>query len=110
MTFWGTHGVYEEECKLKQKIVVDLELFLNLKKAGKSDNLADTVDYQEVYNLIKIACEEKSFLLIETLAEEIAQKLLQNFNIFSLIIKVKKYPANLSNLIDFVGVEISRRR
>lgn len=110
MTFFGAHGIYEEERKLGQKIVVDLELNLDLKKAGKSDNLSDTVNYQEVYNLVKVICEEKSFYLLEALSEKIAAELLQNFNILSIQVRVKKYYVNLGGLIDFVGVEINRSK
>ncbi|MDI6785524.1 MAG: dihydroneopterin aldolase [bacterium] len=110
MTFFGAHGIYEEERRLGQKIVVDLELYLNLQRAGRSDNLADTINYQETYSLVKAICEEKSFYLIEALAEEIAKELLQNFNISSLQVRVKKYHVNLGGLIDFVGVEITRNR
>ncbi|MBU2599827.1 dihydroneopterin aldolase [bacterium] len=110
MAFFGAHGVYEEERKLGQKIVVDLDLNLDLKKAGQSDDLAFTINYQEVYKLIKKICEEKSFSLIEALAEEIAKEILQNFNLLSVGVRIKKYHLNLGGQVDFTGVEIERKK
>ena len=49
LLFHGFHGVLEEERKLGQKFLVDLDAWIDLKKAGKSDNLEDTVSYAEIY-------------------------------------------------------------
>nr|XP_029118736.1 dihydroneopterin aldolase 2 isoform X2 [Elaeis guineensis] len=48
--FHGFHGVKPEEKKLGQKFVVDVDAWLDLSEAGKSDNLSDTVSYTEIYS------------------------------------------------------------
>lgn len=47
--FHGYHGVLIEERKLGQKFIVDMDVFLDLKKAGLTDNLEHTVSYASIY-------------------------------------------------------------
>jgi dihydroneopterin aldolase len=110
MTFFSAVGIYEEERRLSQKIVVDMELYLDLEKAGKSDQLTDTINYEEVYNLVRSICEDKSFFLIEALGEEIAKEVLNYFPVISINLRVKKYQPPLKGLVDFVGIEIQRSK
>ena len=78
MKFFGHHGCTPEERAVGQIIAVDVELNLELSKAGKSDDLSDTVDYVAVFDEIKIIAEG-SYALIETVAENIADKILSSF-------------------------------
>ena len=78
MKFFGHHGCTAEERALGQMLSVDVELNLELSKAGKSDDLSDTVDYVAVFDEIKIIAEG-SYALIETVAENIADKILSSF-------------------------------
>ena len=78
MKFFGHHGCSAEERALGQTVVVDVELNLDLSKAGKSDDLNDTVDYVAVFDEIKIIAEG-SYALIETIAENIADKIFSRF-------------------------------
>src|SRR5699024_11388421 len=48
MLFYGFHGLFPEENKLGQRFRVDLVLYLDLQKAGKSDNMEDSIDYGQV--------------------------------------------------------------
>ncbi|MBM7663449.1 dihydroneopterin aldolase [Bacillus mesophilus] len=79
MMFYGYHGVLPEETKLGQRFVVDLSLSMDLSKAGKSDDLEDTVNYAEVYNLCKSIVEGEPKQLIEAVAEEICHQILTVF-------------------------------
>lgn len=49
LTFHGFHGVLEEEKKLGQKFLVDIDAYMELQKAGDTDNLADSVSYADIY-------------------------------------------------------------
>lgn len=49
LTFHGFHGVKPEERKLGQKFLVDVDAWMDLRAAGKSDILSDTVSYTEIY-------------------------------------------------------------
>ena len=69
MIFHGFHGTKDFEKEIGQKIIITIELFLDLKKPGKTDDLKDTVDYQEIYKLINSVQARKKYDLLEALAE-----------------------------------------
>lgn len=108
---YGHHGCSEEEQRRGQIIKVDLEMNLDLSKSGKSDNLDETVDYSKILlDVEKIVCG-KSRKLIETVAEEIAEKILSDYEkINSLKVTLHKPFANLPINYDDVAVEIVRGR
>jgi dihydroneopterin aldolase len=81
-----------------------------LAHAGKSDNLADTISYAQVYDLVREIVEGESYRLIETLAETIAQKTLAVFSADAVMVRVKKQPPPIDAVVDFAGVEIYRER
>lgn len=72
-------GVYDWEQKAPQNILVDVILFLNTQPATEHDDLTKTVDYDQVYRTIIICSQIRSYQLIETLAETIAQTLLAEY-------------------------------
>jgi len=63
MEFYAYHGCFKEEQIIGTRFLVDLSLDTNTENAEKSDKLADTVNYQEVYLLVKKEMEIKSKLL-----------------------------------------------
>ena len=69
----GTHGVLEEERRRAQPFEIDLDLHLDLRTAGASDRLADTVDYGAVAGAAVAAVEGPHADLLEHLAERIAR-------------------------------------
>ena len=66
-------GVYPEEREEKQDILIQIEMRCDLRRAGETDDLADTVDYKAIKQAILRLAEESRFQLIESLAERIAQ-------------------------------------
>jgi dihydroneopterin aldolase len=101
-----TIGVHAWERCIKQKVVVDVQLTLPLDKAGVSDDCADTIDYQQVAELITRTIEQSEFQLIEALAHHIAEQLQQVFTYDSLQLTLTK-PGAIPNA-QAVGVVISR--
>ena len=79
MVFFGHHGATEEEQAVGQRFVVDLEMALDLAVAGHSDDLADTVDYGRAFEIVQGVLEGPPHALLESLAEECAQRLLDEF-------------------------------
>ncbi|KXH86805.1 dihydroneopterin aldolase [Sporosarcina sp. HYO08] len=79
MAFYGYHGVLPEETKLGQRFRVTVSLAVDLSEAGKTDDLQFTVNYAEVYQICQSIVEGEPVKLIETLAESIAQRILQAF-------------------------------
>ena len=111
MEYYGYHGVFEEERKLGQRFYVDLELELDLSKAGASDNLEETVNYAEVHELIQGIMRDTSFKLIEALAECIASKVLDTYTIIdALTVKVTKPHPPFDIHFEGVTVELHRTR
>ena len=108
---FGRHGCSIEEQKLGQNFIVDLELNLDLKKSGKSDELSDTVDYSKILFEVEKIVGGTPKKLIETVAEEIAENILKNFEkIESVKVSLHKPFAPLPIKYIDATVEIFRKR
>ncbi|QFT87151.1 Dihydroneopterin aldolase [Bacillus sp. THAF10] len=111
MTFYGYHGVFPEETKLGQRFIVDLEIELDLSKAGTSDDLTQSVNYADLYNTCKKVVEGETYKLVETVAERIAAEVLGGFSIIeTCTIKVIKPDPPIPGHYESVAVEITRGR
>ena len=109
MELFGYHGVFEEETFLGQKFIVSATLFLDTRKAGKSDDLKESLDYGEACQVIRKIVETERYMLIERLAEEIAEKLLLTFPLLKKVeVTVKKPWAPVLVNLDTVSVTIQR--
>ena len=112
MRFEGKHGVLEEEQNTPQPFEVDAELFLDLRPAGRSDDISLTVDYRDVFRICLEAVEGPSFRLIEALAETIAARILAEFapaGVSEVVVRVRKPKVALPGQLDAALVEIRRR-
>ena len=108
---FGYHGCTVEEQKLGQKFLVDVELDLDLSKSGKSDNLSDTVDYSKVIAQVEKIVGGEPRILIETVAEEIAAKILDDFELVDgVTITLHKPHAPLNFKYVDAAVKIYRER
>ena len=111
MRFQGSHGVLEEERAQPQPFEIDVELSLDLSLAGVSDDLHHTVDYREVFEIVRETIEGPSRQLIESLAETIAARLLADFGtvgVGEVLVRVRKPNVNLPGALDAASVEITR--
>ena len=90
MVFYGYHGVYDEERKLGQQIEVDVELVSDLAEAGLQDDLSLTVNYAEVYGVVKEIMETEQFTLIEGIGLAIFNQLAERYTLKSLTVRVRK--------------------
>ena len=108
MIFYAYHGVETSEKQLGQRFEVDVELFLELTNAGHSDQLSDTVDYTHVYQVIEEIMLESDFNLLEALAEEISQTVIERFPVAATTVRVRKPHVSLRGIADGVEVEITR--
>lgn len=109
MQFFGQHGVFPEEKLMGQKFIIDVELTLDLRKAGSTDDLAHTPNYADIYARVKNITTQKTFNLIEALAEAIAQDILSSYPVEQIVVGVKKPHAAISGMFDYMGCEIVRR-
>ena len=112
MRFEGRHGVLDEERAVAQPFEVDVELHLDLRPAGQSDDLAKTVDYRAVFEICGEVIEGSSCRLIETLAERIATRILADAAtpaVAEVVVRVRKPMVALPGDLDHAAVEIRRR-
>lgn len=111
MEFEGRHGVGDEERADLQSFELDVELTLDLREAGTSDDLEQTVDYSTVFERCRTIVEERSFHLLEGIAEAVAADLLSGFpRLESVIVRVRKPGVPIDGVLDYAGVEIQRSR
>ena len=111
MVFYGYHGVHEEEKKLGQRFEVDLEVEIDLLKAGKSDDVNHTINYSALYRVAREAIEGASRNLLEAVAEDLAQRVLAGFPVSAVRVRVRKPSAPIKdNVSAMVGIEIWRQR
>lgn len=110
MSFKACHGVLQEEKEKPQTFKVDLELYLDLKKAGSTDKLEDTINYDEVFHVVKTIVENEQYNLIEALAENIAASILHNFPVEGAEVVVYKPQAPVEGFFDHFAIKIQRFR
>ena len=106
--FYGYHGVSEPEREVGQKYAVDVEVFRDLERAGKSDDLNETINYAEIFNLVVEIGTSEKFFLIETLAQKIADAILEKFPTETVLVRVKKLTPPIAGMLEYAGVEIMR--
>lgn len=101
-------GFIDWERRVKQAVVVDLEMPVDCARAAASDEVADTVDYKKVAKRVLAYIEASEFKLVETLAHRLAALLLEEFALEWVRLSVNK-PGAIRDSRD-VGVSIERRR
>lgn len=106
--FYGHHGVREEERKVGQRFVVDVDLRLDLSPAAGVDDLASTVDYEQIHALVVQLGTRECFNLLETLVERIASSILEHFPVRQVTVRATKPSPPLPGLLGGVSVEITR--
>jgi dihydroneopterin aldolase len=111
MEFDGHHGVSDLERSVPQPFEVDVELGLDLAPAGLADDLALTVDYGALYDLVSDSVEMSSRMLIETIAETIARAALDAFPaVDDVAVRVRKMRPPIDGRMAWAGVEVRRSR
>lgn len=83
-------GIYDWERDIRQSVRLDLKMAWDISKAAQSDDIADALDYKSVSKRLISYVEESSFGLIESLAEECAKIVMNEFNVPWLRLKMSK--------------------
>lgn len=109
--FHAFHGFTQLEREVGVRCSIDVEMSLDLAPAVASDKLRDTIDYRQVHSLVlDIGRRRRSYHLIESLAGKIAEEILSQFPVRSVIVRVRKETPLLDGIVDSVGVEVTRDR
>jgi len=109
LEIFANHGVIPEENTLGQKFIISADLYKDLRRAGKTDDVNETVHYGQAAVLIKQISEKSVFKLIEKLAEEIADALLKKFPVEKVKVTIEKPWAPVRLPLETVAVEIERQ-
>ena len=106
----GFHGAIPEEKVLGQKFVLSFELDVDLRQAGKNDDLTKTVHYGELAQKVEEEFTKTSYDLIEKAAEEICDFVLLNYPLVKKVKLLLKKPwAPTRKHVEYVAVEIERK-
>jgi dihydroneopterin aldolase len=100
-------GIWDWERRVKQTVILDLEMAADIRRAAASDRIEDTVDYKKVAKRLLAFVGESQFHLVETLAERIAQVVVVEFGVEWVKVRLNKQGA-IRGARD-VGIEIERR-
>lgn len=104
--FYAYHGVRQEEQMLGGKYQVDLDLYYNATKAIVKDNVKDALDYEEAMFCIEEIIGGDSLCLVETVANEILNLLMEKFSILEkATVRVRKMNAPIRRVVSYVEAE-----
>ena len=101
-------GIWDWERRVKQKVVIDLEMAADIRRAAASDAIDDTLDYKKVAKRVLGFVAESQFQLVETLTERIARIIVTEFDVPWVKVRLNKQGA-IRGSRD-VGILIERRR
>ena len=111
MVFYGFHGVHDEERRLGQRFIVSVTLYTDSAQDAGIRNLEDTVDYTRVYEDIREIMESRQFHLLESCANTIADKLLDDYPLVQKVkICIQKPSVPINGSLKSVEVELKRLR
>ena len=101
-------GIYDWEREIRQTVSLDLEMGTDIRRAGETDHIDDTLDYKSVAKRLIDFVGKSEFQLVEALAENCAQIVLNEFNVPWMKLRLSK-PGAVTGSQD-VGVIIERSK
>ena len=108
---FANHGLFEEENKLGQKFIFDIECELNYKKAMFSDEMTDSISYADIAEVVVKTATSNTFNLLERLAGEILKNIFTEFSqIENIKLKINKPGAPIKYHFEKCGVEVKTSR
>lgn len=99
-------GIWDWERAMSQSVSIDLEMAWDIRPAAEKDDIDKTLDYRTVSKRVSAFIQESRFRLIETMAEQVADLIQQEFGVTWLTVKIHK-PSAVRGARD-VGVKIER--
>lgn len=108
--FHGFHGLTRLERQVGVRLSVDVVLEADLERSGRSDRVADTLDYRKVHARVLEVGRGPSHKLLESFARTLLDHLLVDFPVERVTVRVRKETPVLDGIVEAVGVEMSRGR
>lgn len=108
--FYAYHGFYPEERKIGNKYEVDVKIKTDIGNSATTDQLSETIDYGQIYNLIKTEIEIPTKLL-EKIAHRIIESLLLNYpNVITVEVNVSKFNPPIGGICNRASVKLIKTR
>lgn len=83
-------GIWGWERKIRQTVSIDLEMGADIRRAAETDSIDDTLNYKAISKRVQQFVADSEFQLVETMAEKIAELVLQEFNVPWIQVRVSK--------------------
>ena len=107
---YGYTGYLPEEQVLGQWFEVDVTLWLNLRVAGKSDAIEDTLDYRSIISSVQQLVKNSKFALVERLATAIAESILESSSVAQVQVRLTKPAAPIPDFSGKITIELTRAK
>ena len=108
MQFYGYHGFYDHEKKLGAPFEVDVEITKSFSQLASADDINLTINYDSIFSLVNNLVTNSKYNLIETLAEKISNKILSDYDINKVVVRVRKPKVQINGILDTVEVETKK--
>lgn len=108
LSLYTHHGVGEAEREVGQRLVFDLRLDVGVTDATVTDSIDDTIDYADVCQLVALIAQQRSHKTLERLCSVVADRLLDDYELEGVWVKVTKPEPPIPLSVDEVSVEIWR--
>jgi 7,8-dihydroneopterin aldolase/epimerase/oxygenase len=108
MKFYSHSGIHSFEKDVGQLFEIDVDCYLDLSRAAVSDHVVDTINYPQLFATVQTILEQGSYNLMERLAGEIANQVLEKFEIEKITVRCRKPRVPVKGFIDSAEVEITR--
>lgn len=102
-------GVTPAERAFKQRLYIDVEFVTDARRAAGTDAIEDAIDYGKVAEAVAAVCSGRPYHLIESLVEEIAGRVLEDFPTPQVRVLLRKIAPVKEPGVDYVSIEIVRR-
>tara|TARA_B100001750_G_C15282824_1_gene483310 strand:+ start:273 stop:632 length:360 start_codon:yes stop_codon:yes gene_type:complete len=105
LTFFGYHGVNQNEIQNGQDFILDLSL--GYQRSNNSDDIENVINYIELYDLVKNSFQEKRFNLLESLGQKILDDIKTKYDsVFHIKLNIRKPSITVDNNKDFINIEL----
>jgi dihydroneopterin aldolase len=102
-------GVTVAERRMRRPVTLDLEVVHDLRAAGLSDQIRQTIHYERIFQVVEDVAANHQHRLVESLGERIAEAVLAKFDVEAVTVTVRK-PKPIAGVLDYAGIRITRQR
>ena len=102
-------GVTAAERRMRRPVTLDIEVETDLRDAGRSDRIGQTVHYKRIFEIVEDVAANQEHKLVEALGARIAAAILGKFDVDSVTVTVRK-PKPIAGVLDYAGIRIRRER